>query len=233
MPASSTGGLPVRRVNAVETSSPCAVRTTRGAKRDQSCVRAGSAPGSASVTRDCAPAASTMPTPVPCALFANSLVSVVPGPRSTTHRLRGLFSVSRSCTCADQSTWLSSTSAASSRACSALMPHAAAHCPTSSTARSMSGLWNGSVTSRYSSVGSNTRPPRTLSARSCAWCACSLPTSTANDARSCGWPESTTWSIALITATAIGPRASFTRAMSSSACRGMMPFTESIGVASP
>ena len=97
----------------------------------------------------------------------------------------------------------------------------------------MIGLWNGSVTSRYSSTGSNTLPPRTFSARSCAWCLCSLATSTAKEARSCGWPESTTWFAELITATAIGPRASSTRRMSSSAWAGRMPFTESIGVASP
>ena len=47
----------------------------------------------------------------------------------------------------------------------------------------MIGLWNGSVTSRYSSTGSNTLPPRTFSARSCAWCLCSLATSTAKEAK--------------------------------------------------
>lgn len=40
-----------------------------------------------------------------------------------------------------------------------------AHETACETASAISGLWNGRVTSRYSSTGSNTRPPRTFFAQ--------------------------------------------------------------------
>ncbi len=191
MPASSTGALPVSSVNAVRTLSPAAVWMMLGAKRVQFWVRSGSASDVESAPRAATVEASTTPTPVPCATVENSLPTVVPGPKSSTHSALGSVDFISARTRAAQSTWLISTSDASSRAWSALMPQASAHDTVCATASAISGLWNGSVTSRYSSAGSNTRPPRTFSSRSFAWCLCSLATSTPNAARSSGYPDST------------------------------------------
>ncbi|CDC16844.1 unknown [Bifidobacterium pseudocatenulatum CAG:263] len=186
MPASSTGALPVSSVNAVRTLSPAEVWMMLGAKRVQFWVRSGRVSSVESSPRSATVEASTTPTPVPWATVENSLPTVVPGPKSNTHRALGSVDFMSARTRAAQSTWLSSTSAASSRAWSALIPQDSAHETACETASAISGLWNGRVTSRYSSTGSNTRPPRTFSSRSLAWCLCSLTTSTPNAARSSG-----------------------------------------------
>ena len=72
------------------------------------------------------------------------------GSRAKVQHPRALGSVDfmSARTRAAQSTWLSSTSAASSRAWSALIPQDSAHETACETASAISGLWNGRVTSR-------------------------------------------------------------------------------------
>ena len=186
MPASSTGALPVSSLNLVRILSPAGVRMTLGAKSFQFWVRSGSPSSVASAARSVPVVASTMPTPVPCTLAEISLPAVAPGPISTTHSLVGSVASIKSWTRAAQSTWLTSTSSASARARSPSRPQACAQATVCSTASAISGEWNGRVTSRYSSTGLNTEPPRTFSSRSLAWCLCSFSASVTNDARSSG-----------------------------------------------
>ena len=186
MPGSSTGGLPVRSVNLVRILSPAGVCNTFGANVFQFWVRTGSSSMVDSAERSAIVVASTTPTPVPWIRLPMSLPSVLPGPKSTIHSLDGSQDSSIALTRAAQSTWLSSTSAASSRVRVSLKPQACAQATACSTASAISGEWNGSVTSRYSRTGPNTAPPRTFSSRSVCWRLCSLPASTSKAARSSG-----------------------------------------------
>ena len=186
MPASSTGALPVSSLNLVRILRPAGVATMLGAKSFQFWVRSGSDSRVESAARAAVLSASTTPAPVPCTSAEISLPAVMPGPRSTIHSWDGSDCPTTAFTRAAQSTWLTSTSSASVRARSASRPLALAHATAVSTASAMSGEWKGRVTSRYSSTGANTEPPRTFSSRSLAWCLLSLAVSTANAARSSG-----------------------------------------------
>ena len=191
MPANRIGGLPVSSLNFVAIRSPAGVWMTRGRYAFQFCRRSGSPVSVDSAARSAVLAASTTPAPLPWASAATSLPAVVPGPISTIHNADGSVDSSSLCTRPVQSTWLISTSSASSRARSPSKPHACAQATVWSTASAISGEWNGNVTSRYSSVGSNTEPPRTFCSRRRACLRCSLPAASAKSARSSGYPDRT------------------------------------------
>ena len=75
-----------------------------GAKRVQFWVRSGRVSSVESAPRSATVEASTTPTPVPWATVENSLPTVLPGPKSNTHRALGSVDFIRARTRASQST---------------------------------------------------------------------------------------------------------------------------------